>query len=186
MWSYTQSARRKRCRDLKYKGYTIKEIMAVTGFSRSTVGRYVEGIKDQREKQAPISQKKPISQSEGKGKQGGVGKLEKYGKSRPEQHISQIPQKETANVGNTDQNSVSHNSQRRDMTNVGVKIIVCLGIVILILILLDHFVFDGKIFAWFSEELESQNQALRGGEKIGCGSCGKGFMGRDVSEFEEF
>jgi len=175
MWSYTQSARRKRCRDLKYKGYTNQRISEITGFSLATVGRYAKGIKDQREKQAPISQNPPISQVGGRGKKGEPGKYEKNGKSRPGQHISQVPQKETGSVGNADQDSISHNSQRRGKGNVGVMFIVCLGIVILILVLLDHFVFEGKIFPYFSREAKSQNPTEETKEK-------PGFGGRDIND----
>jgi len=179
MWSYNQSARRKRCRDLKYKGYTIKEIMAVTGFTRSTVGRYVEGVKDQREKQAPISQKRPISQSEGKGKKGEPGKYGKNGKSRPGQHISQISKKETASVGNADQDSISYISQCRGKGNVGVTLIVFLGIVFLILILVDHFLLDDKFFTWVLGDSplisKSENQTEETKE-------GLGFEDRDIND----
>lgn len=111
MYSEVQGAIRKRCRELKKKGYTVKEIVKITHFPRSTIGRYVKGIRDQREIwEIPTETASPTN-----------------------------PTKSVGNMGNTDQDAISHKSQGKGKVKGRVKvggITLLVGIVILILVIL--------------------------------------------------
>ena len=158
MYSQIQSAWKKRCRELKRAGYTIAQISEKLRLSQATVGRYTRGLTDQREiRQKPIKTVFPT-----------------------------IPDPNVRNTGNADGDGISYISQGKTINSVSFYFLLSLGIVILILVLLDRFVFDGKIFAFVFGGSENQNQTKGTGEKLGCGSCGKGFMGRDVLGLEEF
>ena len=153
MYSQVQSAWKKRCRELKRAGYTIAQISEKLRLSQATVGRYVRGLADQRE-----IREKPT-----------------------EPVFPTIPGPNVKNTENADGDGISYNSQCRGLTYAGVWFLLVLGIVGVVILILDHFVFKGKIFAWVFGELKLQNPSQGTGEKFANGCCDNGFEGESLS-----
>jgi len=145
-----QSSRVARCKQLKKEGMTIKGISDKCHISVPTVGRYVRGIVDQREKRE--MQTRTVFPTILNNKVRNTRNADQNSIS----HNSRISQGIDANA---DQESISHNSQRRGKSNIGVNILLFLVLAILILLLLDRFVLEGKILEWFFGQLKLKGQS---------------------------
>jgi len=154
-----------RCRELKKEGMTIKGISEECHISPTTVGRYVRGIVDQREKRE--MQSKTVSPIFPDNKVGKTGNADQNSISH-KSHISR-----SIDV-NADQDSISHISHSSN--SIGVYILFFLLLAILILLLLDRFVLEGKILGWFFGQLKPQDHSEVTEQKVGL----IGFEGRSL------
>jgi len=186
-----QSSRVARCRQLKKEGMTIKGISEKCHISVPTVGRYVKGMVDQREKRE--MQTRTVSPTFLNNEVRNTRNADQDSISH-NSHISHISQGVDTNADqdsishnsrisqgvdtNIDQDSISHISQGRGKSNIGVSVLLFLGLTILILVLLDRFVFEGKIFAWVFGELKLQGQDQGTERKVES----IGFEGRSIDE----
>ncbi|GAI61825.1 unnamed protein product [marine sediment metagenome] len=164
-----QSSRVARCRQLKKEGMTIAGISEKCHISVPTVGRYVKGIVDQREKRE--MQSRTVFPTILNNKVRNTRNAEQDSIS----HISRISQ---GRVTNADQDSISHISQRRGKSNIGVGVLLFLALAILILVLLDRFVLEGKILDWFFGQLKLQDHSEVTEQKVDL----IGFEGRSLND----
>ncbi|MBA7529703.1 hypothetical protein ES705_21901 [subsurface metagenome] len=190
-----QSSRATRCRQLKKEGMTIKEISEKCHISVPTVGRYVKGMVDQREmREIPSRTVSPTFlnnkvRNTGNADQDSISHNSRISQGKVTDrdqdsisHISHISHKshsKVRNTGNADQDSISHNShisQRRG--SVGVYILLFLLLAILILLLLDHFVLEGKILGWLFGQLKPEDHSEVTEQKVDL----IGFEGRSLND----
>ena len=186
-----QSSRVARCRHLKKEGMTIKGISEKCHISVPTVGRYVKGMVDQREKREIRS--RTVSPTFLNNKVRNTRNTDQDSTS----HISHISQGVDTNADqdsishnsrishisqgvdtNIDQDSISHISQGRGKSNIGVGVLLFLALAILILVLLDRFVLEGKILDWFFGQLKLQDHSEVTEQKVES----RGFEGRSLDD----
>ena len=194
MNSEAQSSWVARCRELKKEGMTIAGISEKCHIPRTTVGRYVKGMVDQREIRE--MQTRTVSPTNPNNKVGNTGNADQDGMSHishkshskvtnrdqdsmsHKSHIFHESHSKVGNTGNTDQDSMSHISHKSHSSgSIGVYILFFLLLAILILLLLDRFVLEGKILGWFFGQLKVQGQDQGTEQKVEL----IGFEGRSIS-----
>ncbi|MBA7612630.1 hypothetical protein ES703_19866 [subsurface metagenome] len=182
-----------RCRQLKKEGMTIAGISEKSHIPRTTVGRYVKGMVDQREIRE--IQTRTVSPTNPNNKVGNTGNAEQDSMSHlshmsqgkvtnrdqdgmsHKSHISHKSHSKVGNAGNADQDSMSHISHiSHSGGSVGVYILLFLLFAVLILLLLDRFVFEGKILGWFFGESKPEDHSEVTEQKVGL----IGFEGRSL------
>ncbi|MBA7659954.1 hypothetical protein ES703_67950 [subsurface metagenome] len=195
MNSEAQSSWVARCRQLKKEGMTIKEISEKCHISVPTVGRYVKGMVDQREiREIPSRTVSPTFlnnkvRNMGNADQDSISHVSHKSHSKVtdrdqdsishNSHISHKSHSKVRNTGNADQNSISHNSHISQRSgSVGVNILLFLLLAILILLLIDHFVLEGKILGWFFGPLNREDHSEVTEQKVGL----IGFEGRFLED----
>jgi hypothetical protein len=190
-----QSSQAARCRQLKKEGMTIAGISEKCHIPRTTVGRYVKGMVDQREIRE--IQTRTVSPTNPNNKVGNTGNADQDSISHISHkshskvtdrdqdsisHISHISHKshsKVRNTGNADQDNMSHISHiSHSRGSVGVYILLFLLLAILILLLLDHFVLEGKILGWFFGQSKPEDHSEVTEQKVEL----IGFEGRSLSD----
>jgi len=170
MNSGAQSSWVARCRQLKKEGMTVRGISEKLHVPRTTVGRYVKGMADQRE--IRDIQTRTVCPTNPTNEVGNTGHTDQDAMS----HLSHLSH---SKVTNRDQDSMSHKSHlSHSRGSVGVYILLFLLLAILILILLDRFVFEGKIFAWVFGQLKPEDHSQVTEQKVPL----IGFEGRSLDD----
>ncbi len=195
MNSEAQSSRAARCRQLKKEGMTVRGISEKLHVPRATVGRYVKGMVDQREIRdmqtrtvCPISPNNKV-RNMGNADQDSISHISHKSHSKVtdrdqdsishNSHISHKSHSKVRNMGNADQDSMSHMSHlSHSRGSVGVNILLFLLLAILILLLIDHFVLEGKILGWFFGPLNRDDHSEVTEQKVNL----IGFEGRCLED----
>jgi hypothetical protein len=191
MNSEAQVSFRNRCRQLKKRGLTVQQIANKLHRPHSTVGYHVKGISNRTPRQTAaasiigqtrIGQRKdairaldnayPISKiSNDLGVISNVGQ----GKKNIGQSEKSVGQSEK-NIG---QNPISNVLSHPISKNNGGYIVVGFVIILLVIFLLDHFLFEGRFLAYirsyFSEEEETETPSENVPES-------RGFEGRSIED----
>ncbi len=195
MNSEAQSSWVARCRQLKKEGMTIAGISEKCHIPPTTVGRYVKGMVDQREireiESRTVSPTNPNSKvrNTGNADQDSISHISHKSHSKVtdrdqdsishNSHISHKSHSKVRNTENTEPDSISHNSHNsQSRGSVGVYILLFLLLTILILLLLDHFVLEGKILGWFFGQLKPEDHSEVTEQKVEL----IGFEGRSLSD----
>jgi len=119
-----QSSQAARCRQLKKEGMTIAGISEKCHIPRTTVGRYVKGMVDQREIRE--IQTRTVSPTNPNNKVGNTGNADQDSISHIS-HISHKSHSKVRNTGNADQDNMSHISHiSHSRGSVGVYILLFL------------------------------------------------------------
>lgn len=179
---------RELCRELKGKGWTTDEISRESGVGYQTVAKHVKGVNDLRYTAAKEAtdiavgsdkQHKDAVEAESS-RESIVHNYDKnihnYGKN-----IHKYPRNY---AGNYDNYTDNYTAKIRKKTNTGGYIVVWFVVTLIVLFLLDHFVFEGKMLAYirsyFSKEPEEREEKVNEEEYKTFG-----FEGRSLEEIEE-